>query len=65
MLNIKEIEEEIMKLEECDYTTYDVCRKLAILYIVREHYGQKNSTVASTTRMSTTTSSPMMSMPTV
>ena len=41
MLDIKEIEEEIMKLEECNCTTYDVCRKLAILYIVRDHYNKQ------------------------
>lgn len=38
MLNIKEIHEEIAKLENCDCTTYPVCEKLAILYIVRDHY---------------------------
>ena len=38
MLNINEINEEIKKLESCDCTTYAVCQKLAILYIVRDHY---------------------------
>ena len=35
---MSEIEEEIKKLEKCDCTTYDVCKKLAILYIVKDHY---------------------------
>ena len=51
-----EIHEEIAKLEKCDCTTYDVCRKLAILYIVREHYGKnggnETNTMATTMRMS-------------
>lgn len=37
MLDLKEIHEEIAKLEKGD-TTYRNCEKLAILYIVREHY---------------------------
>ena len=41
MLNMDEIHQEIEKLENCDYTTYDVCKKLAILYIVKDHYGGK------------------------
>ena len=47
MIDINEINEEIKKLEQCDYTTYKVCEKLAILYIVREHYkGGGNGTSA-------------------
>ena len=38
MLDIKEIKEEIKKLEHSDRTTYDVCEKLAMLYTVRDHY---------------------------
>lgn len=38
MINMSEIEEEIKKLEKCDCTTYDVCKKLAILYTVKDHY---------------------------
>ena len=38
MLNISEVREEIEKLEKCDCTTQEVCKKLAILYIVRDHY---------------------------
>lgn len=38
MLNVSEILEEIEKLEKCDCTTQEVCKKLAILYIVKDHY---------------------------
>ena len=38
MLNMEEINAEIAKLEKSDCTSYEVCRKLAILYIVRDHY---------------------------
>jgi hypothetical protein len=41
MLNMDEINQEIEKLEKCDYTTYDICKKLAILYVVKDHYGGK------------------------
>ena len=37
MLDMTEINKEIKKLEDCGCTTYDVCNKLAILYIVRDH----------------------------
>jgi hypothetical protein len=47
MLDIHEIDKEIKCLEECGCTTYDVCRKLAILYLVKDHYkggnGYENS----------------------
>lgn len=45
MLNMDEIHQEIEKLEKTEYTTYDVCKKLAILYIVKDHYkgGNANS----------------------
>lgn len=52
MININEINEEIKKLEQCDCTTYKICEKLAILYIVRDHYkggGNGTSTTAPTT----------------
>lgn len=52
MLNITEINEEIERLENCDCTTYDVCKKLAILYIVRENYNKKQQSM---TRSSMTT----------
>lgn len=38
MIDIKEINEEIEKLENSNCTTYDVCGKLAKLYIVRDHF---------------------------
>ena len=50
MLDMNEIYEEIANLEQC-HTSYDVCKKLAILYIVRDHYRQpvevenKNETI--------------------
>ena len=49
MIDINEIHEEIKKLENCDYTTYDICKKLAILYIVRDHY-KPTSTSSMTTK---------------
>ena len=38
MINMDEINDEIKRLEECEYTTYGTCQKLALLYIVRDHY---------------------------
>ena len=38
MLDLNEIEEEIFKLENSECTSYNVCQKLATLYIVRDHY---------------------------
>ena len=38
MLDLETIEETITELEQCDDTNFSVCEKLAILYIVREHY---------------------------
>lgn len=57
MLNMDEINAEITKLEKCDYTTYDICTKLAILYIVREHYNKSRGGT------SPITSQPSMSGP--
>ena len=37
MLNMDMINEEIKALEECN-TSYAVCEKLAMLYIIRDHY---------------------------
>lgn len=58
MINIKEIEEEITKLENCNCTTYNVCSKLADLYIVK-HYFQKKEDNVDMKAMSSM-SSPMM-----
>ena len=38
MLSIKDIEEEITKLEHSNVTTYPICEKLAILYMVKDHF---------------------------
>ena len=37
MIDIKEINKEIKKLENSSRTTMNVCQQLAILYIVRDH----------------------------
>lgn len=61
MLDMSEIHEEIKKLEDCDCTNYDVCKKLAILYIVKNYYPQKETTMpAAKIAMSPVSSSPMM-----
>ena len=39
MLDIEKIGTEIKTLEETPCTTYGVCEKLAMLYIIRDHYG--------------------------
>ena len=57
MIDIDEINKEISKLEGCNCTTYDVCKKLAILYIVRDHLPTKS--------MNNMVKSPMMSSPSV
>lgn len=44
MLNIIEIQDEINKLEQCECTTQDVCKKLAILYIVKDHFKGESET---------------------
>lgn len=60
MLNLDEINEEIVKLEQCDCTTYQVCEKLAILYTVRDHY--KSSVARNTTPPITKASTPQVGM---
>lgn len=60
MLNLDEINEEIAKLEECNCTSYQVCEKLAILYIVRDHY--KSSVTRNTTPSITKTPTPQVGM---
>lgn len=52
MLNMDEINQEINKLENCEYTTYDICKKLSILYTVRNNFKRQQAatqSVASTT----------------
>ena len=43
MIDINEINEEINKLENCKNVTYNICSKLADLYIVRDHLQQQGS----------------------
>lgn len=57
MINIKEIEEEITKLENSNCTTYNICSKLAKLYIVRDHF-KGNSEMRNNNMMQ-----PSMNMP--
>lgn len=38
MINIDEINEEIAKLENKPYLTYDICNKLSVLYTIRNNY---------------------------
>ena len=59
MLDMNEINEEIAKLENSKCTTYDVCNKLAVLYIVRQHYGADHSSTTTQKKMEMT---PMMPM---
>ena len=47
MINIDEINEEINKLEESECTTYPICQKLAILYIVRDHFNKRITPITS------------------
>lgn len=37
MVNMREVQEEIEKLENCGSTTYSVCEKLSVLYSVKDH----------------------------
>lgn len=37
MVDMREVEEEIEKLENCGATTYSVCEKLSVLYSVKDH----------------------------
>ena len=59
MLNMDEIHEEIKSLEKCNRTTYDVCKKLAILYIVRDHYKGNAETGTNNIMRMTTSAEPM------
>ncbi len=45
MLNLAEIEKEIKNLENSDSTSYNVCQKLAILYIVKDHLQAQSSSL--------------------
>ena len=37
MLSMEELNKEIKKLEDCECVTWNICEKLAILYIIRDH----------------------------
>ena len=56
MLNMEEINAEIELLEKSECTTYNVCEKLAILYIVREHFGKSatNKNISTTRTVNNT-----------
>lgn len=43
MLNMDEINKEIEKLEKCSCVSQDICNKLAILYIIKEHCNNSSS----------------------
>ena len=46
-MNINEIDEEIKKLEQNEYTTYGNCYKLAVLYTVRDHFPKEKKEIVS------------------
>ena len=50
MIDLNEIHAEIDKLENSEHTTYSICEKLAILYIVRDHYKKTPTSVTPTAR---------------
>lgn len=37
MLSMEKLNEEIKKLENCECVTWNICEKLATLYIIRDH----------------------------
>ncbi len=43
MIDIREIDKEINRLENSNRTTMNVCQQLAMLYIVRDHLTSKVS----------------------
>lgn len=51
MIDINEVYEEINKLENKDYLTYDIVNKLAVLYIVKDHYKPKMTTPVNSVEM--------------
>lgn len=44
MLDMKEIDAEIKKLENCNLT-YSVCQKLANMYIIKDHWEARKPVV--------------------
>ena len=51
MLDLKEIDAEIEKLENCNLT-YSVCQKLANMYIIKDHWEAREPVRPSETRVS-------------
>ena len=51
MIDINEINEEIKRLESKDHTTYDICEKLAALYMVRDHFKPTTTTTMNSMEM--------------
>lgn len=45
MIDIKEINKEIEKLENSNKTTMNICQQLAILYVVRDHMQKESKTI--------------------
>lgn len=45
MLDLKEIDKEIEKLENCNMT-YSVCQKLASMYIIKDHWERRETKVS-------------------
>lgn len=63
MLNMDEIHKEIKRLEECKYTTQDICNKLAILYIIKDHCCKEEEKSGNGTMTKTMSTGMMNSMP--
>lgn len=59
MLDMKVINQEIKKLESSDVTNYNICEKLAILYIIKDHYKAAGADVVHQPMSSPTVPSPM------
>ena len=62
MINIDEINDEIKALEQAGCTNYTVCNKLAILYIIRDHYKEDAGAGASTMKVTPDNDLSKMSM---
>lgn len=56
MINIQEINEEIKRLENKDYLTYDIVNKLAALYTVKSHFKPATTKNSSSTELEMTKS---------
>lgn len=45
MIDINEINQEIERLENMGCLNYSICNKLAMMYIIKDHYDKVNSTI--------------------